>query len=445
MLLDKSTFISYYPVEGRRVRMGNNSFAPILGHGTAIISLNGKKLLIQNCLHVSDLRNALHSICAHQRQHRCGFLGMYGLGMYVFFPTFILEVDTATDCHLQYAPLGRTTTLAALDYVQPKFVHDNSALVAVTLLATIKPEDNIDLPSYTSHYPKKPPPPPTPMYDLSNLPPPEYSISLKDLDKDKLIQWLYSLEHAPTNDTRKLASAPVPLECMTHDDIINKLHQPDSILPPIHPCDTSNPSNMKLHWTAEELHCITGCHQFRNYQHLVAASKDGTLINTGEFPVSIGTYATIPKSSHGKQINRTPAKYLDIAHLDIAFGDCLSVGGFKYALIFVDQGTHYNWCFGLKSLNSNDICAAFLAFRAMAGSLAQQFWCNYDEKLFGSSIKSFLHYNASTIATSLAGHQSTNVLVESHWKIMVHMSRAYLPKSKCHVRFGTLPSSILHV
>jgi hypothetical protein len=62
MLPDKSAFISYHPVSGRRVRMGNNSFAPILGHGSAIISLNGKKILIRDCLHVPDLRNPLYSL-----------------------------------------------------------------------------------------------------------------------------------------------------------------------------------------------------------------------------------------------------------------------------------------------------------------------------------------------------------------------------------------------
>ena len=46
MLPDKAAFISYYPVTGHRVRMGNNSFAPIAGHGLAIISLNGKKILL---------------------------------------------------------------------------------------------------------------------------------------------------------------------------------------------------------------------------------------------------------------------------------------------------------------------------------------------------------------------------------------------------------------
>jgi hypothetical protein len=205
---------------------------------------------------------------------------MYGLGMYVFFPKFILEVDTATDCHLQYAPLGWITTLVDLDYVQPKFLQDSSTSAAVPLPVTIEPEDNIDIPSYSSNYPKKPPMPPTPIYDLSNLPPPKYSISLKDLDKEELIQWLYSLEHAPNSGTGKVVSAPVPPECMTQENIINKLHRPNLILPPIRPCDTSNPSDTKLHWTAEELHRITGCRHFRNYRHFIAASKDDTFINT---------------------------------------------------------------------------------------------------------------------------------------------------------------------
>ncbi len=64
----------------------------------------------------------------------------------------------------------------------------------------------------------------------------------------------------------------------------------------------------------------------------------------------------------GKPINHIPAKFLDVVHLNIAFGNCLSIGGFKYGLIFVDQATQYNWCFGLKSLHSNKNCAAFLAF-----------------------------------------------------------------------------------
>ncbi len=116
--------------------------------------------------------------------------------------------------------------------------------------------------------------------------------------------------------------------------------------------------------------------------------------------------------------------------MDIAFGNCISVGGYKFALVFVDQATQYNWTFGLKSLQHSNIQAAFLAFHAKACSFARQFRCNCDEKLFGSAVRSFLHTNNSSIAASPAGQQSSNGLVESHWKIMVHMSRAYPTKKQ---------------
>jgi hypothetical protein len=59
---DKATFISYYPVSGIRIWMWNNSFTPIASHGLAIISLNGKKILIPNCLHVPNLQKPLYSL-----------------------------------------------------------------------------------------------------------------------------------------------------------------------------------------------------------------------------------------------------------------------------------------------------------------------------------------------------------------------------------------------
>ncbi len=46
MLPDKSAFISYHPVVNCWVRMGNNSFAPILGTGSAVFAVNGKCILI---------------------------------------------------------------------------------------------------------------------------------------------------------------------------------------------------------------------------------------------------------------------------------------------------------------------------------------------------------------------------------------------------------------
>ena len=240
MLPDKAAFIFYYPVSGHCVRMGNNSFAPIAGHGLAIISLNGKKILIRDCLHVPDLRNPLYSLRAHQRQRGCGFIGMSGLDMHVFFPSFIFEVDTSIDCHLLYEPIGQAACLADLDYVQPKYLVDKSASSSATALSTrlpaiIKLDDNPDdLPNFASHWPKHPPSPVHPPIDMSLLPPSTYTKSLKDLDREELIQWLYAVEHpVPPSpmDTKHWSLAP--LECTEQEEILTLLHHPNTSPPAI--------------------------------------------------------------------------------------------------------------------------------------------------------------------------------------------------------------------
>jgi hypothetical protein len=119
MVPDHSAFISYKSVHGLQVRMGNNSFAPILGHGTAIILLNGQRLLIQNVLYVPGLWVPLYSLCTHLCQVGCGFLGSYETGMHIYFPGIVLTVDTSLDCHLSYKPLGKTAPLSSLHFFQP--------------------------------------------------------------------------------------------------------------------------------------------------------------------------------------------------------------------------------------------------------------------------------------------------------------------------------------
>jgi hypothetical protein len=58
MLPDKSAFISYNLVTNLQVRMGNNSYLPVLGQGSAILSLNGQCILVRNrawwCLYTAS-------------------------------------------------------------------------------------------------------------------------------------------------------------------------------------------------------------------------------------------------------------------------------------------------------------------------------------------------------------------------------------------------------
>jgi hypothetical protein len=239
-----------------------------------------------------------------------------------------------------------------------------------------------------------------------------------------------ALEDTVSTDADDVASPSRLLSMMTCEEIAKLLHHDGDLFPPVRPCDTANGSDKKTHWTAEELHRVMGCRKFRNYKQLLQVSLDGEWVDGGEFPPSLGSYATIPKATRGGALDRTRYKYLDAVHMDIAFGDCLLVGGFWYALILVDRATRYNWAFGLSSLSSADILSAIRKFRAAAGGLTRCFHCDCDLKLFGSAVSEYLIDNGSKVVAAPAKRQSSNGLVESHWKTMVHMACAYITEKQ---------------
>ncbi len=82
-----------------------------------------------------------------------------------------------------------------------------------------------------------------------------------------------------------------------------------------------------------------GCQKFRNYKHLLQVSRDGKWVDGDKFPFSLSSYAKIPKAKQGGLLNCTKYHYLDAVHMDIAFSNCVSVGGYCYALILVDRAT----------------------------------------------------------------------------------------------------------
>jgi hypothetical protein len=122
-----------------------------------------------------------------------------------------------------------------------------------------------------------------------------------------------------------------------------------------------------------------------------------------KFPLSIGTYTANSKAPWGGAIDQEELYYLDIVHVDIAFGDCVAPGGYRFVLIFVDQATGYNWVFELKDLSSYSILLAFRLFCSHAGSYAQYFCSDCDVKLFGTKICEHLIDNDSNIVAAAAG------------------------------------------
>jgi hypothetical protein len=83
ILPDASAFISYKQVSNLDVQMGNNSYVAVLGRGTAIFLLNGKRLLIWNVLHVPGLAVLLYSLHAHLQLRGCVFIGSFDNGCHI--------------------------------------------------------------------------------------------------------------------------------------------------------------------------------------------------------------------------------------------------------------------------------------------------------------------------------------------------------------------------
>ena len=105
-------------------------------------------------------------------------------------------------------------------------------------------------------------------------------------------------------------------------------------------------------------------------------------------------------------------KYLDKVHLDIVFGDCLGLGGFRYAIILVDVVIHYTWIYGLTSLTSSEVINALEQFQADAGSIPKRFHADFDKKLIGGKALKWILANKSNIIAAPAGRQSSNGLAE---------------------------------
>jgi hypothetical protein len=249
------------------------------------------------CITFPDSRCPFYSLRAHLKQPGHGFFGIFEAGMLVYFPTFVLLVDTSMDCHLSYEPLGHSAPLSKLQYLQPwcaltlypSEVSPSTCMATPAPAPTLVEDDDTSLghtqspplqDSSLGLHPNAPsaiPPPGGSSLDISSLAtqlrslaetfilmasPPSVSRILPagtQLSPSQPVTAPSSLPSPSSEDTLSCISL---LSTMPHDSIVKLLHHKNSTLPSICPCDTTNNSDTKTHWTAEELHRIMGCRKF---------------------------------------------------------------------------------------------------------------------------------------------------------------------------------------
>ena len=132
---------------------------------------------------------------------------------------------------------------------------------------------------------------------------------------------------------------------------------------------------------------------------------------------------------HGKTIKKH-RRYLDKVHMDIIFGDCVALGGYRYALLLVDVSTRYCWRCGLSSLTSKHIITALEAFRTDANGIPKKFHSDFDKKLIGGKALKWIRQQKSRVIAAPAGRQSSNGLAEQTWRTIVQMVHAYVTEKQ---------------
>lgn len=128
------------------------------------------------------------------------------------------------------------------------------------------------------------------------------------------------------------------------------------------------------------------------------------LIQQGELHSTIGDYVTINKPDKGKRIKKH-RKYLDKVHMDIVFGDCLSLG-------------------------KNKIISCFVQFQVVAGGNPKTYHSYFDQKLISGKARRWILESKSRIIAAPANRQSSNGLVECTWQSIVRMARAYITEKQ---------------
>ena len=110
-------FRTFRRLVGQSVLLPDGTRMAILGIGSIVISMGGKRVLLRNVYLVEGLRVPLFSLRVHRRCPGCGHEANND-GFFVFFPDFELTVDDAVDSYLEYQSAEKSED-ETFDYVEP--------------------------------------------------------------------------------------------------------------------------------------------------------------------------------------------------------------------------------------------------------------------------------------------------------------------------------------
>jgi Reverse transcriptase (RNA-dependent DNA polymerase) len=489
---DASDFASYRSLpQGSYVLVADNHPIECLGVGTKIWRIGGPKGNIvarREVLHVPALKAPLLSVRQHRRHQGCSFIADNG-GCYLSFPKFSIPVDDSSDCLIAYetinpkgfdmslcdffpdAPATRES-LAVVETqryenarkqrrdpqwcpaqdphghawkvetrASARRLKEQSDLAAASIeqtqhikaeISRLEKEENEERTTQSTCSE-------TPMTTTEKM---EIIKSLTDsMEKSGEVDYLLIKEIEKKYPSSTRTESPLKSESLIQEvpssPSGSKGYQfPTTSTPADHPdtlpCDKPPSSSPMLQrFTDQQLHRYFGFRNLKNWLDLESTGQNTIKVTKGnERPMEIGDVANIRYSRRNTTPVPRPAHYLETVHMDIGYGDCVSIGGFRYVLILIDRTTRFQWLYGLRSLTQSHIIAALEKFHADAGGLPQKIYTDFDPKLISGETEKWLLTRIPSrpcrISAAPSGRQNENGLVERAWQTTVAMARAYI-------------------
>ena len=433
-------FITYKQLDHHCVTLANNSQVPCLGIGSIQVLLQTKMIVVLQVLHVPALRCPLYSIRRHRRQLGCEFIAT-NEGTYLTFPSFFLSVDDSHDCVIPWSRVPSHTTNSP-DYVynpSDQSIKNSSAHQVRTRThhKTSKPShkfnindrvqylDSSSVDSFVSTIDKI-------IYD--DFGDPAYGL----WDPNSVRIWAVSsdLTLASPSVTTPISTLS-PTTTSEIDDLLQPSMSPKHavLLTDIDDFSPYRPTSTKLNssepskrrFTLHDLHRYFGFRQIKDWTTLLSTGQPTIdIINTGDPPMEIGDVANIKASRRNKTPLPRPQSFLDVVHMDIGFGDCVSHGGYKYVILFVDRATRETFIYGVSTLSSSNLIKVFQRFFSDAKGVPKRILTDFESKILNGPTGTYLQEATITVEAAPPKRQHQNGLVERTWQTIVYMGRSYL-------------------
>ena len=163
---------------------------------------------------------------------------------------------------------------------------------------------------------------------------------------------------------------------------------------------------------------IKNMHQLSNKKLHIQRISKSPFMDPGEA-------ASIRSRNKNKDPLPIPSKYSHTWHIDIGYGPCTGIGGFKYVLLAVDKYSWYKLCYGLKNL-TDSLLNAMKRFVRDAGTKPTLIRTDFDKKLMAGKVEKYLVEEKIALESSPPYRQHQNGLVERNWQSLVNMSRNWM-------------------